>query len=157
MRSGASKQPAAAFTTLHLCEAILATASDAIIASDNDGLVRFWSPGAERIFGFGANEAIGRSLDIIIPEQLRQRHWAGYRRVMTSGRSRYGIGAVLTVPGLRKNGSRVSLEFTVAPLRGKAGKVVGMAAIVRDVTDRFEEMRLLRQEIARARGERGPI
>jgi PAS domain S-box-containing protein len=149
MPSGTRTQTASAFTEKDLCAAVLGSASDAVIASDSAGIVRFWNPGAERIFGFDRNEAIGRSLDIIIPERLRERHWTGYRRVVASGESRYGAGAVLAVPGIRKDGSQVSLEFTLIPLRGEAGDLVGMAAIVRDVTARFEELQMLRNEVAR--------
>jgi len=133
-----------------LADAVLATASDAIVACDEQGIIRFWNPGAERIFGHTPADAIGQSLDIIIPERLRARHWQGYRDVMTTGESRYGHGDVLAVPGVRKDGTRISLEFTIVPLRDQAGRMIGMGAIMRDVTARFEEMRALRQKIAEA-------
>jgi PAS domain S-box-containing protein len=82
-----------------LAEAILSARSDAIIAADNDGIIRFWNPGAERIFGYSGNEALGQSLDLIIPERLRQRHWDGYRRVMETAQSRYGESDVLKMLG----------------------------------------------------------
>ena len=82
-----------------LTDAILSTVSDAIVAADEDGVVRFWNPGAERIFGYASAEAVGQTLDIIIPERQRARHWAGYRQVMATGESRYGRGDVLAVPG----------------------------------------------------------
>src|SRR3954464_5069186 len=93
------------------------SASDAVVATDREGIITFWNPGAERIFGFAASEAVGRSLDLIVPDNLRARHWAGYRRVMATGESRYGHGDVLSVPALTKNGSRVSVEFTIIMLR----------------------------------------
>ena len=93
-----------------LAEAVLRARSDAIVAADRDGIIRFWNPGAERIFGYAENEAIGRSLDLIVPERLRQRHWEGYRRTMQTGKSRYGDGDVLSVPALHKNGARWTLE-----------------------------------------------
>src|SRR5690242_14284091 len=132
----------------HIAQALLASASDAIVATDREGIIRHWNKGAERIFGHSAAEAIGQSLDLIIPEQLRARHWAGYEQVMRTGQSRYGEGDLLAVPGLRKDGSRVSLEFTIAPIRGEAGEMVGVAAILRDVTARFEEMKALRKQLA---------
>jgi PAS domain S-box-containing protein len=131
-----------------LAEAVLATATDAIVAADKDGVIVFWNPGAERIFGYESAAAIGQSLDIIIPEGLRKRHWDGYRRVIDGGVSRYGSGDVLAVPGIKKDGARVSLEFTIVPLRDGAGRLTGLAAIMRDVTKRFEEMRRLQREIA---------
>jgi PAS domain S-box-containing protein len=124
-----------------LAEAVLCTISDAIVAADERGIIQAWNPGAERIFGYTSGEAIGQSLDIIIPEQLRARHWLGYRQVMATGESRYGHGDILAVPGIRKDGERV-------PLRDEAGQMIGMAAIMRDVTIRFEEIRALRQKLA---------
>jgi PAS domain S-box-containing protein len=133
-----------------LAEAVLRTSSDAIVVADGEGIIRFWNPGAERIFGHASGEAIGQSLDIIIPERLRARHWLGYRQVMATGESRYGHGDVLAVPGIQKDGGRISLEFTIVPLRDETGRMIGMAAIMRDVTARFEEMRALRQKLTQA-------
>ena len=133
-----------------LAEAILSTNSDAIIAADKEGIIRFWNPGAERIFGYTSGAAIGQSLDLIIPERLRKRHWDGYNHVIKSGESRYGQGDILAVPGIRKDGSGVSIEFTIVPLRNGTGELTGLAAIMRDVTKRFEEMRTLKQKLAEA-------
>lgn len=133
-----------------LADAVLGTTADAIVASDKDGIIRFWNPGAERIFGYTSGDALGQSLDIIIPERLRARHWLGYRQVMATGESRYGHGDILAVPGIRKDGERISLEFTIAPIRDETGEMIGMAAIMRDVTTRFEEMRALRRKVAEA-------
>jgi len=130
-----------------LAEAVLSTHSDAIVAADKDGKIFFWNPGAERIFGHTSADVVGLSLDVIIPDRLRQRHWDGYHQVMKSGRSRYGEGDVLAVPGVTKAGGRISLEFTIIPLRSETGELVGLAAIMRDVTKRFEEMRALRQKL----------
>jgi PAS domain S-box-containing protein len=124
--------------------AVLHSMSDAIVASDRDGRITFWNPGAERIFGFSRSEAIGQSLDLIIPERLRERHWSGYTEVMRTGESRYGHGDLLSVPALRRDGTRLSIEFTIVPLKDEAGAMTGMAAILRDVTARFDEMRALR-------------
>jgi PAS domain S-box-containing protein len=131
-----------------LPKAILSTRSDAIIAADRDGVIRFWNPGAERIFGHSPAEAIGRSLDLIIPERLRQRHWDGFRRTVETGHSRYGEGDLLSVPALRKDGATISVEFTIVPLQTETGRMNGMVAIMRDITQRFEEMRRLRQKLA---------
>lgn len=130
-----------------LGRAVLESAAEAVIYADRHGVIRFWNRGAERLFGWTADEALGQSLDIIIPEPQRARHWSGYERVMESGKSRYGEGDLLAVPGLRKNGNRVSLEFTIVPLQGEASRIEGMAAILRDVTKRFEEMRALRRQV----------
>jgi PAS domain S-box-containing protein len=133
-----------------LAHALLQSMSDAIIASDSEGTITFWNPGAERIFGFSQAEAVGQSLDLIIPERLRARHWAGYAQVMGTGESRYGHGHVLSVPALRQDGTRLSIEFTIVALKDEAGAMTGMAAILRDVTARFEEMRVLRQKAGTA-------
>ncbi len=130
-----------------LSEAILSTPSDAIVAADHDGIIRFWNPGAQRLFGYSADEAIGKTLDLIVPERLRERHWDGYRRVMATGKSRYGVADVLSVPGLRKDGTTISVEFTVTLLLSE-GRPVGIAAIMRDVSSRFEEMRALKRRLA---------
>jgi PAS domain S-box-containing protein len=133
-----------------LGSAILATASDAIIATDRDGVVNFWNPGAERIFGFTAAEAIGQSLDLIIPENLRARHWSGFNRFMMTGESRYGHGDLLSVPAVTRDGRRISVEFTIVMLRDNENHPAGTAAILRDVTVRFEEARKLKRELADA-------
>jgi PAS domain S-box-containing protein len=99
-----------------LAQSLPLTRSDAIIAADCDGIIRFWNPGAERIFAHVRDDAIGHSLDLIIPERLRQRHWDGYRRNMETGKSRYGEGDMLSVPALHKNGRTISVEFTITPL-----------------------------------------
>jgi PAS domain S-box-containing protein len=109
-----------------------------------------WNPGAERIFGHRADEALGHSLDLIIPEGLRARHWEGFRRVMATGESHYGEGDLLSVPGLCKEGQRISLEFTIVPLKDQQGRMLGTAAVMRDVTPRFEEIRGLKQKLAEA-------
>jgi PAS domain S-box-containing protein len=133
-----------------VADAILAAAADAAVATDREGIIRVWNPGAERIFGHRADEALGQSLDLIIPERLRARHWEGFRHVMATGKSHYGEGDLLSVPGLRQDGQRISLEFTVVPLRDAEGQMQGIAAVMREVSGRFEEMRSLKQKLAEA-------
>jgi PAS domain S-box-containing protein len=130
-----------------LADAVLHSTADAIIAADKQGIIRFWNPGAERIFGHASEAVIGASLDVIIPERQRKRHWEGYDRVMATGESRYGHGDVLAVPGIRKDGARISLEFTIVPLRNETGELIGLAAVMRDVTKHFEETRALKQKL----------
>lgn len=122
-------------------------APEAIIYADASGRVRFWNHGAERIFGFRASEAIGQTLDIIIPERLRKRHWEAFTRAMKTGKIRYGTGDVLEVPAIRKDGARVSVEFSMLLFRDPSGNVVGAGAVLRDVTERFEEMKRLRERL----------
>jgi PAS domain S-box-containing protein len=122
--------------------------SDAIIYADAEGVIRLWNRGATRIFGFAEAEALGCSLDIIIPEGLRERHWQGFRATMRTGQSRYGEGQILSVPAVRKDGTRISVEFTIVPFADDAGQMIGIAAIMRDATARFEELRALRRQLA---------
>jgi PAS domain S-box-containing protein len=131
-----------------LVEALLATASDAIISTDHTGVINFWNPGATRIFGFTTDEAIGRSLDLIIPDDLRARHWTGFSRVMETGVSHYGHRDLLSVPALAKGGRRISVEFTIVMLKDAQGHPIGTGAILRDVTERFEESRKLKRQFA---------
>lgn len=146
-----SNQPSPMLAELsHFGDSLIRDAPDAIVYADEAGVIRFWNRGAERIFGFAAAEAVGQSLDIIIPETLRARHWEGYDQVMRTGVSRYSSGDVLAVPGLRKDDSRISLEFTVVPLRDDEGRMRGIAAILRDVTKRFGEIKELRRQLAAA-------
>jgi PAS domain S-box-containing protein len=131
-----------------VAEAVLSGRSDAIIAVDREGIIRLWNPGAERLFGFERSEALGQSLDLIVPERLRQRHWGGFRHVIHTGQSRYADGDLLSVPAVRKDGSTISVEFTITPLKNAAGEIIGMAAVMRDVTKQFQEMRALKRTLA---------
>ncbi len=126
-------------------ERFVQAAGDGIIAADADGKIIFWNPAAERIFGFTAKEALGSSLDLIIPERFRDRHWTGYREVMRSGTTRYG-SELLRVPALHKAGNPLSIAFTVALVGSPSGYVI--AAIVRDETKRWNEERDLRRRVA---------
>jgi PAS domain S-box-containing protein len=139
--------------TSRLGDTILNTTSDAILATDREGVIRFWNRGAARIFGFTAEQAIGASLDLIIPERLRKRHWDGYERVMATGETRYGAGDVLAVPAIAKGGRQISVEFTIILLQDSEQRVSGLAAILRDVTARFEELRQLKRELADRRSD----
>jgi PAS domain S-box-containing protein len=116
---------------------------DAVVYSDAMGRIQFWNAGAERMFGHTASDALGQSLDIIIPTSLRDRHWAGYDKTMQTGATRYGAGDLLSVPAIRKDGTRISVEFTITPFQGESGRMLGIAAVMRDVTARFEELKAL--------------
>ena len=130
-----------------LCRRIVSESRDAIIYADKDGVIRLWNAGAEAMFGYRAAEMEGQSLDLIIPEALRARHNDGFRRVMAKGESKYAAD-LLAVPGLRKDGARISLEFTVTLIKDDAGAVLGAAAIIRDVTARWERERELKKRLA---------
>ena len=126
---------------------LVASCPDAIIYADAEGKIRFWNAAASGIFGFTEDEALGASLDLIIPERLQPRHWQGYDEVMRGRDSRYGEGDLLAVPARHKDGHQISVEFTILPLRDDSGALLGIAAFLRDVTARFEEMRALRREL----------
>ena len=131
-----------------LTERLAIDSPDAVVFADAAGKIRFWNCSATRIFGFEASEALGQTLDLIVPERQRARHWEGYDRVMAGGASRYGAGDVLAVPAMRKDGQRISIEFTILPVRDAQGTMLGIAAFLRDVTPRFAELGALRQELA---------
>jgi PAS domain S-box-containing protein len=117
-----------------------------MIAADSDGRILLWNPAAQRIFGFKEDEALGQSLNLIVPERFRERHWAGFRRVMQTGRTRYGT-EVLRVPAVHQDGHPLSIAFTVALLPSQEGRIESVAAIIRDETARFREERDLRTRL----------
>jgi len=125
---------------------IVEKSHDAILFSNLDGIIDLWNSGAEEIFGYKQEEAVGKSLDLIIPEKLRQRHWDGYRKVMETGESRYGK-ELLKVPAIRKDGASISVEFTIMLVRNLRNEIIGTAAIIRDVTERWKQEKELKQKI----------
>ena len=141
---------------VHFADRLVDGTPDAVVYADAEGVIRKWNLGAARIFGFSQQEAVGQSLDVIIPASLRERHWHGYRATMRTGQSRYGEGQLLSVPAIRKDGARISVEFTIMPFTDEAGRMIGIAAIMRDVTARFEEVRALRKQVAALSGDAKP-
>lgn len=135
------------FDNTSLSQQILTLAPDAILFADREGIIRLWNQGAERIFGCTAEEAIGQSLDLIIPEKLRERHWEGYHKTMATGETRYGT-EMLAVPAMHRNGSRMSTEFSIVLLSDDGGKPLGVAAIMRDITERRQQEKKLRDRLA---------
>ena len=134
-----------------LSEQILTLAPDAIMFADREGTIRLWNNGAERIFGYSAEQAIGQSLDLIIPEKLRERHWEGYHKTMATGETRYGT-EMLAVPALHQNGSRMSTEFSIVLMQDDDGKPLGVAAIMRDITERRNQEKELCDRLAELEG-----
>ena len=128
------------------CQNLVAAVGDAIIASDANGAIVLWNPGAERMFGYTEAEALGKSLDLIIPQRQRQRHWDGYNKTMETGVTKYGAD-LLRVPALHKDGHTLSIAFTVSMLFSADHEVTGIVAIVRDETARFAEERKLRARL----------
>ena len=134
---------------------ILEQAPDAVLFSDREGIIRFWNRSAELLFGFSQAQALGQSLDLIIPEKLRGRHWEGYHRVMATGETHYG-SKLLAVPAQRQDGSQLSSEFSIVMLRDPGGKVLGVAAIMRDISERWQQEKSLKARIAALEAERNP-
>lgn len=130
-----------------LCQRIVTDCQVAIIFADRDGIIRLWNSGAEAMFGYQAEEALGQSLDLIVPERHRDRHWEGYRKVMATGVTKYGR-ELLAVPAMKKDGTRISLEFSIALLRAPTGELLGAAAIMQDVTARWQQQKELKQRLA---------
>lgn len=129
-----------------ICRNIVERAPDAIIFADSKGTIRLWNSGAEVIFGYSVKEAIGQQLDIIIPEKLRERHNQGFRKVIDTGVSKYTTD-LLAVPAIRKDGSRISIEFSIVILKSDEDAIIGSAALIRDVTARWERERALKEAL----------
>lgn len=129
-----------------LSEQIVRENSDAIMFADHEGAIRLWNKGAEAMFGYSSAEAEGKSLDLIIPENLRGRHWEGYHKVMASGVTRYGT-ELLSAPGIRKDGTRLSLEFSMVIVQDENGSVLGTGAIIRDITARWQKEKAMKERL----------
>ena len=135
------------FSHERLCSRLVEDSRDAVIFADRAGIIRLWNAGAAETFGYGPAEALGQPLDLIIPENLRVRHNDGYQRVMSEGASKYAKD-LLAVPGLTKDGRRISLEFTITLVRDEPGQILGAAAIIRDVTARWQWDQELKKRLA---------
>jgi PAS domain S-box-containing protein len=129
------------------CQQLVEVIADAVVVADTSGAIELWNPAAERLFGFTEAEALGNSLDLIIPERLRGRHWAGFGKTMATGETRYSHD-VLRVPAVHKDGRALSIAFTVGLLYGPHREVIGIVAVIRDETTRFAEERNLRKRVA---------
>jgi len=129
-----------------LCKSIVEQTQFAVIFSDGDGIIRFWNAGAQAMFGYTAGEAVGQSLDMIVPERQRARHWEGYHKVMATGITKYGR-EMLAVPAMRKDGTRISVEFSIVLLRAASGEMLGAAAIMQDVTARWQQQKQIKERL----------
>lgn len=132
-----------------ICQRIVEEAPLAIICADHDGIIRLWNAGAEAMFGYQAAEVLGQTMDFIIPERHRAKHWEGYRKTMATGITKYGQ-QVLAVPAIVKGGKRISIEFNISLLRAATGEILGAAAMIQDVTARWERDKALRERLAAA-------
>jgi PAS domain S-box-containing protein len=128
---------------------------DAVVVCDAAGAITVWNDAAVRMFGFTREDALGKSLDIIIPERQRPRHWQGYEKTMSTGQTRYGSD-LLRVPALHKDGHTLSIAFTVAMLHDEESKVKAIVAIIRDETKRWGEERQLKARVAQLEAAAAP-
>ncbi len=136
---------------------ILDGTPDAILICNREGIVRFWNAAAERVFGFRTDEALGASMNLIIPEPLRARHWVAWEAAMSTGTTHYGEGRLLAVPALHKDGRRISIEFSIQFIKDVDAQVTWVVAIIRDVTEHYVRDKAMRAQLAAAaRDGRGP-
>ena len=131
---------------------ILDGSPEAILICDRSGIVQYWNAAAERVFGFDRTETLGASMDLIIPDRFRARHWAGWEGTMRTGTSRYGEGQLLAVPAVHKDGRQLSIEFSIQLIKDAEGQIDSVVAIIRDVTERFMRDKALRSQLRALEG-----
>ena len=132
--------------TIDISRLLVEQAADAVIFADRDGTIRVWNAAAEALFGFPRAEAIGRGLDLIIPDRLRAAHWEGFHRAVCSGRTRLGGRAVIT-RSVHATGATIYVEMSFALVADEQGGVLGSVAVARDATQRREQERRLQQRL----------
>jgi PAS domain S-box-containing protein len=124
-----------------LAEGIIDQVADAIIYANRLGVIIRWNRASAALFGFSAEDALGQSLDLIIPEHLRPSHWSGFEAAITKGTMKLQGRPTLT-RALHKSGRKLYVEMTFAIVKGGAeGEVLGSVAMARGVTDRVERER----------------
>ena len=130
--------------------ALLEQSPHAVIFAGKDGVIQVWNAAAERVFGHKAADAVGQSLDIIIPEQFRNAHWTGYDRALEAGETKYR-GQALTTRSIRADGETFYVDLGFEIVKDAAGTVIGAMATARDVTERFNRDRETRRELRELR------
>jgi len=126
--------------------------ADAVLVANRAGTITYWNDAAERLFGWSAAEATGRRLDLIIPERFRARHWDGWTAAVAAGTTRYGA-TLLEVPASHRDGRPLSIAFSITLLRDRTGAVSHLVAVVRDDTQRWQQRRAGRRQLADRRAE----
>jgi PAS domain S-box-containing protein len=129
-------------------------APDAVVFADRDGIIREWNDAAAAIFGHACEEAVGQTLDLIVPERFREAHWRGYNRALSDGDTKYR-GQAMPTRSVRKDGETIYVELTFAIVHDAAGVVIGALAHARDITERWarereqrDRLRELEQQLA---------
>jgi PAS domain S-box-containing protein len=130
---------------------LIADSPDAVIFADTEGRIGVWNAAAERIFGFSEAEAIGQSLDIIVPERFRDAHWKGFDRALGEKATKYA-GQSLPTRAQKQDGTQIYVELSFAIVLVD-GESVGALATARDITERFERDREQRQKLRAAEEE----
>jgi PAS domain S-box-containing protein len=130
-----------------LSERILEQAAEAVVYANGQGIIERWNAAATAMFGYAASEALGQSLDLMIPEHLRKAHWRGFETAMANGKTRLGGRPTLT-RGLHKSGQKLYVEMSFALVVDDAGASLGSVAVARDVTERVEREKAAASEAA---------
>ena len=138
-----------------LAKGIVDATSDAVIFADREGRVRLWNRGAELVFGHTAEEMLGQSLDVIIPERLRKAHWDGFERSIATGRTKH-TDRVLTTRSVHKNGSKLYVDLSFGLVKDRDGRVVGAFAIGRDCTERYMADTALKARVRELEAQQAP-
>lgn len=120
--------------------------ADAMIYSDKKGIICGWNAAAESLFGYAKDDAIGQSLDLIIPERMRDAHWSGFNRAMESGKTRLAGHAMITRSLTRSKGT-IYVEMSFSVISDGSGNAVGSVAVARDATQRRQNERELRERL----------
>lgn len=126
---------------------IVENSQDAIVLTNADGVIQIWNLGANKMFGYSPEEAVGQTLDIIIPDRFRDSHWDGFNNTMATGHSKYEED-MLSVPAIKKDGSRISIEFTIVMSKDDQGIPTGISAIIRDVSERRQQDKQMQDRVA---------
>ena len=130
-----------------LSQAVIEQVADAIIVADSEGRIRVWNAGARAVFGYAEREALGRSLDLIIPERFRSAHWTAFDRAIATGRTKHA-GEAMTTRSVTKDGTDLYVDISFALVKDAVGEVLGVVAVARDVTTRYTADRELRRRVA---------
>lgn len=130
-----------------LFEGIVAHIPDAVIFADREGLIRVWNRGAQALFGFAAEEVLGRSLDVIVPERLRTAHWRGFQAALDARHTKHG-NQVRTTRSIHKDGRTLYVELSFGLVSDAAGKVAGSVAVGRDCSERYQAEKARREQHA---------
>lgn len=126
--------------------ALIEQSPDAVILADRAGLITHWNMAAEVLFGFTPEEALGESLDIIVPINLREAHWKGFKRSIKTEETRLG-GRSLPTKAMRKDGVAVYVDMSFALIHSEDGELIGAAAYCRDIDARFKQEKERRRRL----------